>query len=170
MRFTTPSSLGLCAALAAASLVACSDMEPPPIEDADAGDRLQNPCVMSHAYVVQEDRLTYLCGHEFELDPRWNGEFQTGQCVSAEATLPPLFAPVLALHSKRGGRAELWSQGMPVVTVEIDRSWYSHLRTEIRPFESPTGQRAELHVLSRAECFTPPADPLTRAEVEELEN
>lgn len=156
-------------------LSACGDPEPPALGDAPTEDgevRLREPCVMSHVYLVEDDELTYDCGNEWEVDRQWRGEFQTGRCVRPANVLAgePYYSTLLALHYRRGGRAELWWGDAPAIVTEIDRSYFTQKKTDIRVYENANGDRAELHVLSRSACFTPPPGPLTRAEVETLEH
>jgi hypothetical protein len=161
------------------ALAACGEPEIPAALDASMGTpdsgvstedaaTLRDPCVMAHMYLVEGDQLTYYCGHEFELDRRWRGEFQTGRCIRPFAT-EVSYSALLALHYRQGGRAELWRGNTPVIVTPIEPSYYTTRHTDVRAYESPEGDRAELHVLSRAACFAPPAGPLTRASVEALE-
>lgn len=175
-------SLHIYAPLAALlGLVACAgpelpevDPELPEVRDGGAEGAavpLREPCIMSHVYLVEADKLTYFTGHESVVDSSWHGEQLNPRVVRLEDVLSgePFYSVLLALHFRRGGRAELWWGEAPVVVTEIDRSYYTQKKTDIRAYESPSGERAELHVLSRAACFTPPAGPLTRSEVELLE-
>lgn len=136
---------------------------------ADAGAPLQEPCVMFHIYRIEDEMLTYQVGQEWQVERRWNGEFEYGLIVPGTWDgKQPILTGRLALHARTGGRAELW-WGERVLVTPIGPEYYTSEQTDIRSYESPTGVLAELHVLSRASCFTPPSEPLTRAEVEALE-
>jgi hypothetical protein len=157
---------------------ACSPAEDPALEASElaasdaggeAGTPLREPCVMFHIYAIEAEQLTFQVGQDWRVERHWGGEFVNGLPVPGDWDgHEPILTGRLALHHRDGGRAELWF-GERVLVTPIGPDYYTSKQTDIRRYESPTGVVAELHVMSRANCFTPPPQPLTRAEVDALE-